>query len=148
MSLSSNIQPIWRILFLSVLLSLCLSVFLFYTSAIHLYVFLFVFLCFCFSVFLPVCLFVFQSIRLFVKLSRNFQPIWQIHGHIFYPEVHEIEYVLSSGDQKMMLQWRRLNGITLGQIITDYINQMITITKHISYTNYAIKRYFGLVQYG
>ncbi len=37
-------------------------------------------------------------------------------------------------------QWTPLNGITLGQAITDLINQMITFTEYNSYTQYANER--------
>ncbi len=36
-----------------------------------------------------------------------------------------------------------LNGITLGQALTDPINQMITITEYTLYTEYAIERQLG-----
>jgi len=37
-----------------------------------------------------------------------------------------------------------LNGITLGQAITDLINQMITFTEYYSYTENANERQLGL----
>ncbi len=43
-----------------------------------------------------------------------------------------------------LVQWTPLNGITLGQVITDYISQVITITVHTLYTEYAIERLLGL----
>jgi len=46
------------------------------------------------------------------------------------------------------VHWMLLNGITLGQTITDPINQMVTITKYVYYTKYAFKRHLGLVQSG
>jgi hypothetical protein len=46
------------------------------------------------------------------------------------------------------INWTPLNGITLGLTITDPINRMITITKYISYANYAIERHLGLVEFG
>ncbi len=39
-----------------------------------------------------------------------------------------------------LVQWTPLNGITLGQVITDSISRMITITVHTLYTEYAIER--------
>ncbi len=47
-----------------------------------------------------------------------------------------------------VLQSMPLNGRTLGQTITDPINQMIKITKYICYPNYAIERHIQLVQSG
>ncbi len=41
-----------------------------------------------------------------------------------------------------------LNGYTLGQTITDSINQMITISKHIFYSKYGIERHLLLIQSG
>ncbi len=38
----------------------------------------------------------------------------------------------------VLVLWAQLHGITLGQTITDPINQMITITKYIAYTKYFI----------
>ena len=48
----------------------------------------------------------------------------------------------------MSLNGTPLNKSTLGQTITDPINQMIIITKYISYTKYAFERHLGLVQPG
>jgi hypothetical protein len=44
------------------------------------------------------------------------------------------------------IQSAPLNWIILGQTITDPNNQMITITKYISYTKYATERHLELVQ--
>jgi hypothetical protein len=38
-----------------------------------------------------------------------------------------------------MVQWTPLNGITLGQAITDPFNQMIPITKHMSYKRMLLR---------
>jgi hypothetical protein len=38
-----------------------------------------------------------------------------------------------------MVQWSPLNGITLGQAITDPFNQMIPITKHMSYKRMLLR---------
>jgi hypothetical protein len=48
----------------------------------------------------------------------------------------------------MFLQMTPFNIVTLGQTITDHINQMKTVAEYISYTKYAKKRYLGLVQSG
>ncbi len=45
----------------------------------------------------------------------------------------------------MVLQWTPLNGITLGQTISDPFNRKIPITEHMSYKK-AIGRYSGLDQ--
>jgi hypothetical protein len=52
------------------------------------------------------------------------------------------------GQADFPIQWTPLNGITLGQTVTDPINRMITISEHISYTKYAILRCLGLAQSG
>ncbi len=44
------------------------------------------------------------------------------------------------------LQWMPINGITLGQTVTDPINRMITITENTSFTKYAIARHLRLFQ--
>jgi hypothetical protein len=44
----------------------------------------------------------------------------------------------------IILQWTPHNGITLGQALTEPFNQMITITKYISYAKYATERHFEL----
>ncbi len=43
-----------------------------------------------------------------------------------------------------LVQWTPLNGITMGQAITDSISRMITITVHTLYTEYAIEKLLGL----
>jgi hypothetical protein len=47
-----------------------------------------------------------------------------------------------------LIQWMPINGITLGQTITDPVNRMITITKYISYIQNAIERHLGLAKSG
>jgi hypothetical protein len=46
------------------------------------------------------------------------------------------------------MQWVPLNGITLGNTITDPINQMIKVSIYNSYTKYAIERQLGFVRCG
>ena len=46
-----------------------------------------------------------------------------------------------------MLQLTPLNGITLGQAKTAHFNQMITLTKYVSFTKYAIKRHLDLFNF-
>ena len=46
------------------------------------------------------------------------------------------------------MQCRPLNGITLGQTRTASINWIITISKYISNTKYAVEKHLGFVQSG
>ncbi len=48
----------------------------------------------------------------------------------------------------LYVQCTLLNGITLGQTITDPINRMLTITKNDFYTKYDIEILGGLFQSG
>ena len=41
--------------------------------------------------------------------------------------------------RSFLLQWTPLNGITLGQTITDPFNQMISITEHMSYKRILLR---------
>ncbi len=43
------------------------------------------------------------------------------------------------------IQWTPLNGITLGQTITDPFNRMIPITKHMSYKRMLLRGIWDLV---
>ncbi len=49
---------------------------------------------------------------------------------------------------KLIVQRMELYGITLGQAITDPINQMRLITEYNLQTEYAIERHLGLDHYG
>ena len=60
--------------------------------------------------------------------------------------LNEKQTVLRMEKMNLEVQWMPRIGITLSQTITDNNNRMITVTKYISYTKYAIERFKGLVQ--
>jgi hypothetical protein len=60
--------------------------------------------------------------------------------------LNEKQTVLRMEKMNLEVQWMPRIGITLSQTITDNINRMVTVTKYISYTKYAIERFKGLVQ--
>jgi hypothetical protein len=46
------------------------------------------------------------------------------------------------------LQWTELNGITLGETISEYINQMITITDHFPIQSMLSREIWGSFNLG
>jgi hypothetical protein len=74
-------------------------------------------------------------------------------GHLMVPNSKEEAIFIGNylaGIQVIifLIQWTQINGITLGQTITDPINRMITITKYISYIKNAIERHLQLAKSG